>query len=121
MSALSVVVKKQLEKGIVQSVQIVIVVFGWVKMNRFLVLEVGGDELKDVKVVGSYSKPKQAFEVRDQFSKENPYTSYVVSAILDQFGYLKYYLKYCIVICMKYCYQGLVTKKLGIFVQSIGK
>lgn len=51
--------------------------------HKFLVIEINGDTLKSLEIVGRYKKEKDCIFARDWFKKENVHSSYVVSKILD--------------------------------------
>lgn len=51
--------------------------------HKFLVIEINGDGLKDLNIVGRYGKEKDANYAKDWFKKENVHSSYVVSKILE--------------------------------------
>lgn len=50
---------------------------------RYLVIEVSGNWINHLKVVGRYATSKIAFEVRDSLKEQSVSSSYMVSVILD--------------------------------------
>lgn len=50
---------------------------------RYLVVEIESDQIVGFTVVGRYSNPKDAFDCRDAFKKENPTCSYRVAVFCE--------------------------------------
>lgn len=52
--------------------------------RKLLVIEITGDGIKNMDIVGNYRNPKDAFTCRDLLKKENPMSSYIVAIVLNE-------------------------------------